>query len=176
MNGANGHPYRWPMVGILALVDCIVIIVGVFVAEVLRFREEYRYIVMREYSIWKIIAFVLMIQIGFYYFDLYELIYLRKKKKIAFLLLESLGISFLLLAIVYYSIPPLAMGRGILGLSLMVIFVLAFFWRLIFGSLCRNIIKERILIVGTGEVSKKIVGEIYENGRDSFEIIGIVEE
>ncbi len=176
MNGANGHPYRLLMVGILAFVDCIVIIAGVFVAEVLRFEEEYRYIVMREYSVWKIIAFVFIIQIGFYYFGLYELIHLRRKKKIAFLLLESLGISFLLLAIVYYSIPLLAMGRGILGLGLMVIFVLAFFWRLIFGGLCRNLIKERILIVGTGELSKKIVREIYENGRDGFEIIGIVEE
>ncbi len=176
MNGTNGNPHRLPMKVILAFVDCILIIVGVFVGEVLRFGEQYRYVVMREYTVWKIIAFVLVIQIGFYYFDLYELIYLRKGKKITRLLLESLGISFLLLAIVYYSVPRLAMGRGILGLSLMVIFALAFSWRLIFARLSKNIIKERILIVGTGELSKKIVGDIYENGRDIFEIIGFVEE
>jgi FlaA1/EpsC-like NDP-sugar epimerase len=90
--------------------------------------------------------------------------------------LKSLGISFLLLPILYYSIPPLAIGRGILGLILIMIFPLAFFWRLILAGICRKIIKERILIVGTGELSQKIVGDIYENGRDSFEIIGFVEE
>ena len=39
-----------------------------------------------------------------------------------------------------------------------------------------KMVKERILIVGTGELSRKIVGDIYENGRDGFEIIGFVEE
>jgi FlaA1/EpsC-like NDP-sugar epimerase len=176
MNGTNGHPNRLRMRAILALVDCLLIVGGVFLGAVLRFGEDYHYIAVSEYSAWKMTAIVLVIQIGFYYFDLYELIYLRERKKIAVSLLKSLAISFLLLAILYYSIPLLVIGRGILALSLIMIFPLVFFWRLVFAGICGKMLKERILIVGTGELSRKIVGDIYENGRDGFEIIGLVEE
>jgi len=160
----------------LAFIDCLLIVVGVFVGEFLRFGEMHQYFVINEYSVWKIVAFVFVVQITFYYFDLYKLIYLRERGKMALLLLESLGISFLLLAIVSYSIPSLAIGRGILALSLIVIFALAFLCRLIFERIYRMMIKERILIVGTGELSQGIVRDIYENGRNSIEIIGFVEE
>lgn len=136
----------------------------------------YSDMVISRYAVWKIIAFDLVIQITFYFLDLYEVIYLREPKKIALSLLKSSGISFLVLAIVSYSVPPLAISRGILGLSLMVIFALVFSWRLIFAGICRNIIKERILIVGKKDLSQKIAREIYENGGDTFEIIGFVEE
>ena len=134
------------------------------------------FIVISGYSVWKILAVVVMIEIGFYYFDLYELIYLRELKKIALSLVKSLGISFLLLAILYYSIPSLVLGRGILALSLTAVYVLIFFWRLFFAGIFRRMIKERILIVGTGELSQKVMGDIYENGRDSFEVVGFVKE
>ncbi len=160
----------------IAFVDCLLIVLGVFTGELLRFGEAYRYFFIDDYSIWKVVAFVLAIQIPFYYFDLYKLIYLREKKKILFLLSKSMGISLLLLAILSYAVPSLAIGRGILVLSLMVIFALTFFSRFTFAYLCRNIIRERILIVGVGDLSLSIVKDINENGRDSFEIIGFVEE
>jgi FlaA1/EpsC-like NDP-sugar epimerase len=36
--------------------------------------------------------------------------------------------------------------------------------------------KERILIIGTGEMAKKIKEELLENGHDGFEIVGFVDE
>ena len=142
---------------------------------VLEMGAAYHDIVISRYVVWKIIAIVLVIQITFYFFDLYEVINLRKPKKIALSLLKSVGTSFLVLAIVSYSVPLLEISRGILGLSLMVIFALVLSWRLIFWGIYRNILIERILIVGTRDLSQKIAREIYENGRDTFEIIGFVE-
>jgi len=179
-NGYNGYSNRPSLRVILAFFDCLLIIVGVFsgvfIGGGLGLGAPYRDFVISRYADWKIIAFVLVIQITFYFLDLYEVIYLREPKKIALSLLKSLGISFIVLAIVSFSVPPLAISRGILGLSLMVIFALVFSWRLIFAGICRNIIKERILIVGTRDLSQKIAGDIYENGRDTFEIVGFVEE
>lgn len=179
-NGYNGYSNRPSLRVILAFFDCLLIIagvfLGVFIGGVIGLGAGYRDIVISQYAVWKITAFVLVIQITFYFLDLYEVIYLREPKKIALSLLKSLGISFLVLAILSYSVPPLAVSRGISGLSLMVIFALFFSWRLIIAGILRNIIKERILIVGTGDSSQKIAREIYENGRDTFEIIGFVEE
>ena len=179
-NGHNGYSNRFSLRVILAFFDWPLIIagvfLGVFMGGVLGLGAGYSDMVISQYAVWKITAFVLVIQIAFYFFDLYEVIYLREPKKIALSLLKSSGISFLVLAIVSYSVPPLAISRGILGLSLMVIFALVFSWRLIFAGICRNIIKERILIVGKKDLSQKIAREIYENGGDTFEIIGFVEE
>jgi FlaA1/EpsC-like NDP-sugar epimerase len=179
-NGYNGYSNRPSLRVILAFFDCPLIIAGVFsgvfMGGILALGAPYSDIVISRYAVWKIIAFVLVIQITFYFLDLYDVIDLREPKKIALSLLKSLGISFFVLAIVSYSVPTLAISRGILGLSLMVIFALVFFWRLVFAGICRNIIKERILIVGKKDLSQKIAREIYENGRDTFEIIGFVEE
>lgn len=179
-NGHNGNSNRPSLRVILAFFDCLLIIAGVFagvfLGEVLGVGAAYRDIVISQYWSWKILALLLVIQITFYFLDLYEVIYLREPKKIVFSLLKSLGISFLVLAVLSYSVPPLVVSRGISGLSLMVIFALFLSWRLIIAGILRNIIKERILIVGTKDLSQKIAREIYENGRDTFEIIGFVEE
>jgi len=151
-------------------------LIGFLMAEVLRFWGVDFHIIRTQHSIWKSIVSILVIQIAFYYFDLYDPKNFRINLKMSFLVLESLGVSFLLLAILYYSFPTLAIGRGILAISLIFIFVMAFLWRGIYARLWRKMIRERILIVGTGELSEKVTKEIYENGQDSFEIIGFVAE
>ena len=179
-NGYNGYSNRHSLSVILAFFDCPLIIAGIFIAVfiggVLGLGAAYHDIIISRYAVWKIIALVLVIQITFYFLDLYKMIYLREPKTVALSLPTSLGISFLVLAIVSYFFSDLAISRGILCLSLMVIFALVFSWRLIFAGICRSIIKERILIVGTRDLSQKIAREIYENSRDAFEIIGFVEE
>jgi len=161
---------------ILAFVDCILIIFGVLMGEVLRFGEQFPYILMRELSVWKMIAFVFVIQICFYYFDLYKLTYLRKRKKMALLLLEKLRNFFPSIGGHLLLCPTSGDGSRDIRLESNGDICAGFLWRLIFARSCRNLIKQKILIVGTGALSQKILGDIYENGRDSFEIIGFVEE
>jgi FlaA1/EpsC-like NDP-sugar epimerase len=120
---------------------------------------------------------VFVIQIAFYYFDLYELRNLREGIRVAILLLGALGVSSLFLGVVYYSIPSFAFGRGILTISLLNILILAFLWRFIYIRIAKiRIFRERILIVGTGELAKKIIKEISENEQESFEVVGFVSE
>jgi FlaA1/EpsC-like NDP-sugar epimerase len=120
---------------------------------------------------------VLVIQIAFYYFDLYDLRIFRERKKMGILLLESLGVSAIFLAVVYYFIPLLTIGRGIFAISLILVFVFTFLWRLLYAMALKAWVnKEKILIVGTGELAKKIRGEILENGYDGFEIVGFIDE
>ena len=169
----NGNTRR-SSVGLgLALMDGFLIVISVWAADILRFWGEDNYI-LRPGSTWKLLVLLPAVQIVFYYFGLYELRNLRGRIKMSLLLLGSLGISFLTLAILYYLVPSLILGRGILSLIFFFILVSAFLGRLVYAALCRKISKERILIVGTGELAKRITREIYENGQDIFEIIGFV--
>ena len=176
MFGMNGYPHRWSLRLILFLLDGFFILVGVLLGGILRFWGGEFNFFQSEYFFWKIIAVTVVVQIPFYYFELYDLKIFRTRVRMLILLMGSLGSSFLLLAIIYYLIPALAFGRGLLSISMMVIFLMAFFWRRTFALICRTLIRERILIIGTGELSKRVVNEIYANGQDSFEIVGIVAE
>ena len=89
-------------------------------------------------------------------------------------LMEAVGISFSLLAIIYYSIPSMSLGRGILIISLIYILFFSFLWRFAYARTGRSFIRERILIIGNGELAARIAKEIYEHGQDACEIIGFV--
>ncbi len=173
MIGGNGYGHKSSAGLGLAMADGFFILISFWVAATLRFWGEGNNISQPE-TIWKLLMFFPAIQIGFYYFGLYELSNFRGRIKMSLLLLGSLGISFLTLAFIYYLVPSLILGRGILSLIFFFILVSAFWGRLVYASLYRKIGKERILIVGTGELAKRITREIYENGQDMFEIIGFV--
>jgi len=173
---SNGYSNRRTLRVILAGLDCLLIVLGVFASEFLIFGETGRYYSINEISVWRIIAFVLAIQIPLYYFELYRLIYLREKKRMPLRLLGSLALSFLLLAILSYSVPYLSIRRAVAAVTIAVVFVLTLSLRYLFAVLFREMIKERILIVGSGTLSQTIVKDINQNGRDSYEIVGFVKE
>lgn len=176
MIGVNGYSHRSSMSLILGFIDGVIILIGVLTGEIFRLWIESS-ILYDVHLVWKIMLIVFVIQTVFYYFDLYELRNLGKRKKMGILLLGAMGVSSLFLGVIYYSFPFMAIGKGILTISLLNIFILVFLWRLIYFRIANiRILKERILIVGTGELAKKIIKEISEYGHDSFEIVGFVGE
>ena len=175
MIGING--YRSSTSLLFVFVDSLLILTAVLTAILLRFGGNERDIPTVEYLAIKIILIVFVIQMAFYYFDLHELKTVRQRKKMVILLLESLGASTIFLAVIYYLVPFLAIGRGIFAVSLLLIFLFVFAWRLLYVwvSAARTF-KERILIIGTGDLATKIKKEITENGYDGFEIVGFIDE
>jgi FlaA1/EpsC-like NDP-sugar epimerase len=174
---ANGFSHGSSTSKVLALIDGLLIVMGVFAGQTLRFWQEGNNVIPTDYLVWKIMLVVLVIQTVFYYFDLYELKNFRRRIKMTIVLLGAMAISSVLLAVIYYAIPFLAIGRGVLTISLLIIFPMGFSCRLLYAWVAKNrIFKERILIIGTGELAKKILKEISENGQDSFEVVGFVSE
>jgi FlaA1/EpsC-like NDP-sugar epimerase len=171
----RGYPYHWSLSLILFLTDGVLITFGLALAGVLRLEGGNNFF-QSEYLFWKLITLALSIQIPFYYFELYDLKNFRARIRMLILLMGSFAVSFLLLAIIYYLIPILSIGRGILAITTILIFLMAFLWRATYSRVCKTLIQERILIVGTGESAKRVVNEIYANGHDSFEIIGFVDK
>jgi FlaA1/EpsC-like NDP-sugar epimerase len=177
MSLMNGHSNRSYLNMIFAFTDGLLIMSGIVIGNFIRFGGKGREIIYNDYLVVKIITIVTVIQVVFYYFDLYEFKSLRNKTKMAILLLEALGIASIILAVFYYFFPDLSIWRGMLVLSLTGIFILTFAWRILYPWLVSNrIFKERILIIGTGQLAAKIENEINENGQGTFEIVGFVDE
>jgi FlaA1/EpsC-like NDP-sugar epimerase len=172
-----GYSNRSYLNFVFALVDGFFILLAIFIGNILRFGGRTAEIFYAEYFFVKILAAMTVIQIAYYYFDLYEFKSMRDRTKMGILLLEALGVGSIFLAVVYFVFPVFALWRGALVNSLIVIFVLTFCWRIVYSwAISRNLFKERILIIGTGEVASKVKKEIEENGQGEFEIVGFVDE
>jgi len=177
MTGINGYRLRSRSSLIIVVIDSVLILLGVLLGTYVRFWGSVAHILEGKHPTLKMILVLLVIQMAFYYFDLYDLKSFRERKKMFILLLGSLGVSSIFLALVYYLVPILSIGRGILGISLSLIFLFTFFWRFLYGRLSKSrAFKEKILIIGTGELAKRIKKEILDNGNDAFEIIGFIDE
>ena len=177
MTAINGYRFRSPTSLIIVFIDSLLILSGILIGTYIRSWGSTYLLETNKYIILKLILPVLVIQIAFHYFDLYHLKKIRERERMFFLLVGSLGGSSVFLALLYYLIPFLVIGRGIFAISFFLIFLFTFVWRLIYVRLSKiRAFKEKILIIGTGELAKRIWREIIENGNDGFEIIGFVDE
>jgi len=162
---------------LFGFIDSILILAGMALGSHIRLSRGVSSLYYEDYLILRWMLVVLVIQVCFYYFDLYDSKVFKEKKKTGFLLLGALIASSVALAVVYYMVPFLSLGRGIFAISFFLILVFAFGWRILYAHALKTWApKEKILIIGTGELAKKIKGEILDNGYEGFEIVGFIDE
>jgi sugar transferase (PEP-CTERM system associated) len=88
-------------------------------------------------------------------------------------------IAFLLggvaLALVYYAVPTLFLGRGALALSLLIAFVLIGVSRLLFSRIVdEDLFKRRVLIFGAGEKAASLLNLPHRSDMRGFKLLGFV--
>jgi len=175
MNGMNGHRLLNISTMVMASVDSLIMIMGIIIGGYIKFRGVNAFLEM-PHIVLRIMMIVFVTQIIFYYFDLYDFKVFRSKKRMVLLLFESVGISSILLGVISFMAPFLALGRDILLMGLFIMFFLSGIWRILLGRVCNTrAFREKILIVGTGDLAKRIGREIFESG-SSFEIVGFIDE
>jgi len=130
-----------------------------------------------EYLIPKTLLIVTCIQLSLYYFELYDLKVFRSNIELGIRLLQSLGVSSILLAVLYYLFPFLIIGRGIFIISLGFMGAIIVTWRIIYNHILRmRQLDQKIMIVGSGPLAKNIATEIIERMDTGFKVIGFITE
>jgi len=162
---------------LLGFMDSFLMLTGMFLGSYFRFSGDIGFFYYDNYLVLRVMLVVLVTQVCFYYFELYDSKIFKKRKKMGILLLGALVASSVILAVIYYMIPFFVVGRGILAISLFLILIFTFLWRVFYSySLKAWASKEKILIIGTGELAKKVKSEILDNGYEGFEIVGFIDE
>jgi FlaA1/EpsC-like NDP-sugar epimerase len=162
---------------LFSLVDCLLVFGACLIANCTGFGSGRIDPPVTHYPVLKIMFIVCVIQLAFYYFDLYDANTCRGRKRMLILMLEALVASSVILGVTYYFVPFLRIDREGLAVSLVLTLVFAFLWRLTFIAWSKTkALKERVLIIGTGSLAMKIKKEISENGYDGFDIVGFVDE
>lgn len=112
-----------------------------------------------------------------YFYDLYDYIVMTNRRELMLRLVQALGIAWALLALLFYFVPPLLIGRGVSVISVPLVLGLLLTWRIFIHSLTGHPeIGEKILVVGTGKTALDTAEAVWERRDAGYRIAGFISE
>lgn len=162
---------------LLFFMEGLIISACVLLAIFIRFLFNYEEILNHEHLLSKILFFALLCQATIFYNDLYSS-NLRERNRLLFIkLLQSMGIASVLLAISYFVLPMLIIGRGVFIISITLLLPVLLIWRIYYQEIpFLRKDDENILIIGTGDLSIEIGKKIIERGGSGYNVVGYIDE
>lgn len=113
---------------------------------------------------------------SFYFFDLYDFVVMRDRRELVLRLLQALGLAWIAIALMFYALPQVMIGRGVTLISLPLALLLMVGWRLsIHWILGHPELGERVLIVGSGEFAVEIARETLQRKDAGYRVVGFVD-
>lgn len=104
--------------------------------------------------------FIVIVTFASYLMELYDTRKKQRKREIFVRSLVAAAASFFLLSSLFYIMPFLKFGRGLLLLSLVNFVFFQFLWHIIHKYVHELSIERRVLVIGTGPLAKLIGGLI----------------
>src|SRR3569623_1662887 len=162
----------------LILADAAMLFAGIIVAMYLRLGMSGTAEYLDERDGWLKIALVsgncLLI---LYFYDLYDYIVMARRRELLLRMVQALGIAWALLALLFYFVPSLMLGRGVLVISVPILLALLLGWRIFIHTLTGHPeIGEKILVVGTGKPALDTAEAVWERRDAGYRIVGYVSE
>jgi sugar transferase (PEP-CTERM system associated) len=113
---------------------------------------------------------------SFYLFDLYDFVVIHDRRDLVLRLFQALGLAWVALALIFYALPQVMIGRGVSFISLPLALLLMVGWRLAIHWVLRHPeIGERILIVGSSPFAIEIARETLGRPDAGFRVVGFVD-
>ena len=120
-------------------------------------------------------AFVLILQICFYYCDLYHWKAIRYRHEQLIALGQALGAGCLLLGLLYFVFPDLLIGRGVFFISVVLVAGFVVLDRGLLDRLWRvAALSESIVILGTGELAATVARELRRRDDLNVRLAGFI--
>ncbi|MDY6950010.1 MAG: TIGR03013 family XrtA/PEP-CTERM system glycosyltransferase [Thermodesulfobacteriota bacterium] len=126
--------------------------------------------------IWpKVLLISVMTQLSLYFNDLYEFKATDSTVDLASRLVQSIGILSIALAIVYFLLPDMIIGKWIFFTSLVFLLLFLVAWRLLYSLLIKKkFLSERAIMLGSGDLARDILSAMNGNRDLSYDISSVV--
>ena len=112
-----------------------------------------------------------------YIYDLYDYTVMSRRREMVLRLIQSLGISWIILALSFYFVPQMLIGRGVSVISVFVVLGGLLLWRVSIHLLTGHPeIGEKILVVGTGKAAQDTAKAVWQRRDAGFRIVGFATE
>jgi sugar transferase (PEP-CTERM system associated) len=114
-------------------------------------------------------------QLCLYYNDLYDLKITDTFTELGIRLLQALGASAILLAVVYFVFPKVIISEGIFIVSIAIVIMFIVSWRIGYTHVLNHgLFNQRIIILGSSDTAKEIAKEIHAKKDCGYEIAAAV--
>lgn len=155
------------------MVEGLVVFCSVLIATVLLTRSNsYLFDLM---LVLRVALVTLICQISLYYNDLYDFQVASSVSEISIRLLQSLGVTAIALAFIYYFFPLVIIGQGAFILSIVLLLVLIIGWRIFYiHVLNQGIYNEKVMILGSSDLAVDIFNEIQDKIDCGYTVAAVV--
>src|SRR5438270_11675126 len=162
---------------LLLLVEAMLLFGGLIVAVYVRLGAiDAEDTLIQRHGFYKAALFTIFCLASFYLFDLYDFVVMHDRRELVLRLLQALGFAWVALALLFYAVPQVMIGRGVSLISLPLALLLMIGWRLtIHWILGHPELGERILIVGSGPFAVEIARETLGRPDAGFRVVGFVD-
>ena len=160
---------------VLVIMEHALVLVAVFVAATIRL--GYSGMPFDFGLLWRGALIAAVLQVSLHYGDLYDLRTVRDRRDLIIGLLQALGATSVVLAVLYYWSPSLIIGRGVFVIASVLIILLIVGWRVAFDYLSLWVgPAERLLIVGTNGAAVTLARELFERRNElGVDLVGFVD-
>ena len=126
--------------------------------------------------IWpKVLLIAIIAQLSLYFNDLYESKTSDSNIDLASRLIQSVGITSIILAIIYFLWPDMIIGTWIFFVSLIFLLLFLVSWRLLYSVVIkRKMFAEKAIILGSDELARNILHEIEGRKDLSYSIASVI--
>ena len=163
---------------LLVFVESLIVALSLIGAVGLRFwgnHGVYESLVQVPLFPLKALIVVITLQLCFYYNDLYDFHMLRGRQEQLVSLGQSVGQACVLLGVLYFAIPDLIIGRGVFLISIALGATLIAAVRLAFeGKWYTGALKQKVLILGTGELAETVAYQLKSRPDLNLSIVGFL--
>lgn len=163
----------------MVLFEAILIILGLLASTAIRFHsvQAIQYYLLEPHAKMRFLLVVIICQLSFYYYDLYDFGTVRRRTVLIVRTLQSLGLACVVIGTAYYVDPDLSLGRGIAVLAAPTIAVLVVGWRLVVDAALPFLQQtERVLVLGTGAAGISVVREMVRHPELRYKVLGFLDE
>ncbi len=163
------------------LSEFVLILATAVLAAAVRLKIDYEPITLFAYDPWfvKTVIVALVYLVVIYLFELYSPEYYYPGRQMFMRLLQATAVATVVLFSLYYILPPLKTWRGMLLLYTVLLPLLIYTWRVLFtkaNHLGFELPEKRVLIMGTGELARKIGHSIYHMTDNGLNLVGFIDD
>lgn len=161
---------------LLVMFDSIAISLALLGAMCVRFYQQNWHVSVDLTTVGRLALVVLICEISLYFNDLYVFEMVRRRSELVVRLVRSLGVSCVIVAILYYLSPNLELGRGVTLYAAPLIALLVLSWRLTASDRLLMERTKKVLVVGTGQTGVSLVREIIGHPEFNLNVVGFLDE
>jgi sugar transferase (PEP-CTERM system associated) len=154
--------------------DIINALAALMIACLFRFGFEEGFFELFSLPLPTVVIFICVVLFSSYFCELYTQERLLSRIELIVRTAAVLFLSFFILTAIFYMIPSLVLGRGLLAISLLLFGVLQFLLNVLL-QMSRNfhLLAKRVLILGVGPLADSIE-KIINSGRHNYTFAGFI--